>query len=79
MRESNSDRGDSPNPFREHVDGALAIGVLIGFYTHECYAKGIPQALANQNEYAIAGLAVLSVIAIAYILRQIRRLLAMCS
>jgi hypothetical protein len=70
MRAPKSDREARLSSFQEHVHGALAIGGLTGFYAHECHGRGIIEALARQNDYAIAGLAILSVATVIYLWSQ---------
>ena len=70
--DSNRVRGDFS--FQEHVHGALSIGTLLEFYSHECQSQSVIHALGQQNGWAIAGLAVLSIISAIYICGQVRKL-----
>jgi hypothetical protein len=50
---------ESSHPLMEHVHGVLASSGLMGFYLHECHGRNIVEALADQNEWALGGLALL--------------------
>lgn len=53
--------------FQHHVHGVLSIGGLAGFYARECYGRSLLEALSHQNEYAVAGLTVITALAVWYL------------